>query len=306
VRLRAPREDETAEVAELLTAAADESGLGSVEPEEVAQWFSLPTFDVAGNFRVAERDGTLLAYCDLSTSFDGHTRVFMDLRSAPGAGEAAAEVLDWACVRARELASGRTVLRTGVPERDVAKRRLLEERGFAVVRHSLQMLIDFEREPEPPRWPEGIALAQLDPGRNDRAAFDAFRETFRDAWGFAPTPFEQWRHIRLAAPDFDPALHFLACDADEIAGLSFCVAESSRHPGYGWVNTLGVRRRWRKRGLGEALLRHSFGELQRRGCRGAGLDVDADNLTGATRLYERVGMRVVSRGDTYELEVRPG
>lgn len=306
MNLRAPRADETAEVAELLTAAAEESGLGSVEPEEVAQWFSLPTFDVAGNFRVAERDGTLLAYCDLSTSFDGDTRVFMDLRSAPGAGEAAAKVLDWACVRARELASGRTVLRTGVSERDVAKRRLLEERGFAVVRHLFQMLIDFYGEPEAPRWPEGIEPAQLDPGRNDRAAFDAFQETFRDAWGFAPTPFEEWRHIRLAAYDFDPALHFLACDADEIAGLAFCVLESSRHPGYGWIDTLGVRRPWRKRGLGEALLRHAFGELQRRGCRGAGLDVDADNLTGATRLYERVGMRVVSRGRTYELEVQPG
>jgi mycothiol synthase len=306
VKLRAPRVDETAEVAALLTAAAEESGLGSVEPEEVAQWFSLPTFDVAGNFRVGERDGTLLAYCDLSISFDNDTRVFMDLRSSPGAVEAAAAVLDWACVRAGELASGRTVLRTGVSERDVAKRRLLEERGFAVVRHTLQMLIDFDGELEEPRWPEGIELATLDPGRNDRAAFDAFQETFRDAWGFAPTPFEEWRHIRLAAHDFDPALHFLACDAGEIAGLAFCVPESSRHPGYGWIDTLGVRRPWRKRGLGEALLRHSFGELQRRGCRGAGLDVDADNLTGATRLYERVGMRVVSRGDTYELEVRSG
>ena len=306
MNLRAPRADETAEIAKLLTRAAEESGLGSVEPEEVAQWFSLPTFDVAGNFRVAERDGTLLAYCDLSTSFDGDTRVFMDLRSAPGAGKAAAAVLDWACVRTRELAAGCTVLRTGVSERDVVKRRLLEERGFAVVRHLLQMLIDFDGEPEAPRWPEGIELAPLDPGRNDHAAFDAFQETFRDAWGFAPTPFEEWQHIRFAAHDFDPALHFLAYDADEIAGLAFCVAESSRHPGYGWIDTLGVRRPWRKRGLGEALLRHSFCELQRRGCRGAGLDVDADNLTGATRLYERVGMHVVSRGDTYELEVRPG
>jgi mycothiol synthase len=306
VRLRAPRADETRQIAELLTAAAEESGLGRVEQEEVAHWFSLPTFDVAGNFRVAERDGTLLAYCDLSTAFDGNTRVFMDLRSSPGADEAAAAVLDWACARAGELASGRTALRTGVSERDVAKRRLLEERGFAAVRHTFQMLIDLSRTTEPPHWPEGIELAQLDPGRNDRAAFDAFQETFRDAWGFAPTPFDEWRHIRLAAYDFDPALHFLACDADEIAGLAFCVLESSRHPGYGWIDTLGVRRPWRKRGLGEALLRHAFGELQRRGCRGAGLDVDAESLTGATRLYERVGMRVVSRGDTYELEVRSG
>jgi mycothiol synthase len=306
VNLRAPRAHETAQIAELLTAAAEESGLGAVEPEEVAQWLSSPTFDVEQNFRVVEGDGTLLAYCDLTTAFDEGTHVSMDVRSRPGAEEAAAAVLDWARVRAEELASGRTGLRTGVSDRDTAKRRLLEERGFAAVRHSFEMLIDFDREPEPPRWPEGINIVQLHPERNDRAAFDALQEAFRDAWGFVPMPFEEWRHMRLAAHDFDPALHFLACDADDVAGFAFCVPESSRHPGYGWIDTLGVRRPWRRRGLGEALLRHSFGELRGRGCRGAGLDVDADNLTGATRLYERVGMRVVSRGDTYELEVRLG
>jgi mycothiol synthase len=202
VNLRAPRADETAQIAELLTAAAEESGLGAVEPEEVAQWLSSPTFDVQQNFRVVEGDGTLLAYCDLTTAFDEGTHVSMDVRSRPGAEEAAAAVLDWARVRAEELASGRTGLRTGVSDRDTAKRRLLEERGFAAVRHSFQMLVDFDGEPEPPRWAEGINIVQLHPKRNDRAAFDAFQEAFRDAWGFVPMPFEEWRHMRLAAHDF--------------------------------------------------------------------------------------------------------
>ena len=53
-------------------------------------------------------------------------------------------------------------------------------------------------------------------------------------------------------------------------------------------------------GLGEALLRESFALFAERGKRAAGLGVDAENTTGAVALYERVGMHVVRRSDTWE------
>ena len=53
-------------------------------------------------------------------------------------------------------------------------------------------------------------------------------------------------------------------------------------------------------GLGEALLRDSFLAFRRAGKRAAGLGVDAENTTGAVALYERVGLRVVRRTDTWE------
>ena len=68
----------------------------------------------------------------------------------------------------------------------------------------------------------------------------------------------------------------------------------------GWVGVLAVRRPWRRRGLGEALLRESFALFAERGKRAAGLGVDAENTTGAVALYERVGMHVVRRSDTWE------
>jgi hypothetical protein len=37
-----------------------------------------------------------------------------------------------------------------------------------------------------------------------------------------------------------------------------------------------------------------------------GLGVDSENLTGATRLYEKAGMHVERQNDTYEIELRPG
>ena len=44
----------------------------------------------------------------------------------------------------------------------------------------------------------------------------------------------------------------------------------------------------------------------RRGKPRVGLMVDSDRLTGATRLYERAGMRVYNRFHAYEKEVRAG
>ena len=93
---------------------------------------------------------------------------------------------------------------------------------------------------------------------------------------------------------------------DEVACVSLCRIDAYEDPAMGWVNTLGVRRPWRRSGLGLALLRHSFGELYRRGKRAVGLGVDANSLTGATRLYEKAGMHVIHQMNNYEKVLRPG
>jgi ribosomal protein S18 acetylase RimI-like enzyme len=95
-------------------------------------------------------------------------------------------------------------------------------------------------------------------------------------------------------PDFN-----LATDA-------WCVVTSDKDLHIGWVNQLAVLRPWRRKGLGIALLLHSFAEFYRRGIVNVGLGVDAQNLTGATRLYERAGMHVALQHDTYEKELRAG
>jgi ribosomal protein S18 acetylase RimI-like enzyme len=123
-------------------------------------------------------------------------------------------------------------------------------------------------------------------------------------------PFEEglahFKHMMTGYEGFDPSLFFLAMDGDEIAGISLCPPSAIGDGTMGWVGTLGVRRPWRKRGLGLALLRHSFGEFYRRGMHKVGLGVDAENLTGALRLYENAGMHIESAFDLFEKELRPG
>ena len=101
---------------------------------------------------------------------------------------------------------------------------------------------------------------------------------------------------------FDPSLWFLAVDGDEIAGVTLCKTLA----GEGWIGVVGVRRPWRKRGLGLALLRHALAEYHRRGVRKVGLSVDAEGVTGALRLYRRAGMRVRESYAIYLKELRPG
>ena len=57
-------------------------------------------------------------------------------------------------------------------------------------------------------------------------------------------------------------------------------------------------------GLGLSLLQESFRRFAERGETMAALGVDSENPTGATRLYERAGMRILWRADVWRKELR--
>lgn len=182
--------------------------------------------------------------------------------------------------------------------------KLLEETGHADVRRFWTMEIELgDGDPVPPSWPEGISVRPCVRGRDEQVVFETQRETFRDHWGEHEESFEKWSRHMTEGASYDPSLWFIAEERGEVAGVSLCRSNSEKK---GWVAVLGVRREWRKRGLGEALLLHSFREMRRRGKTSVELGVDSESLTGATRLYERVGMRVVRQVAVFEKELRPG
>jgi len=195
----------------------------------------------------------------------------------------------------------RISLRNLIATTDPARRGIFERAGFVPVRRFWRMRVDMDASPPAPAWPVGSTLRTMQPGE-EPAVHAALNEAFDDHWGHLPMSFETWRTFFLARSDFDPALCFLAMDGDQIAGFSLCRPEQ----GMGWVDDLGVRRPWRRRGLALALLLHSFGEFYRRGERTVGLNVDAQSLTGATRLYEKGGMHAYREWQSFEKELRPG
>ena len=126
------------------------------------------------------------------------------------------------------------------------------------------------------------------------------QDAFADIGDQPRRSYEFWVETHLERSDFDPSLWFLATDGGELVGAN--LAQSG--PLGGYVAQLAVRRDQRGGGLGLALLRHGFSELHRRGVREVYLHVDSENRTGATRLYERAGMRVQHRYDHWVKDVR--
>lgn len=259
------------------------------------------------SFLIIAPDGNLAGYADAQDSGFGQLNIDGYVHPAHwGRGIGTALVrLGEARLRERvPLApdGARVVISNGVMLNDEVAHRLLEGEGYRLVRGFWRMAIELDAEPQAPVWPAGITLRTLQPGRDEHAVFECVEEAFQDHWGHVPRSFEQWI-TRTARSDFDPSLWLLAeAESGELAG----VALNARRPDCGWVNTLAVRRPWRRQGLGGALLRQAFVELWRRGERTVMLGVDAQSLTGATRLYEQAGMHVAAQYALFEKELRPG
>jgi len=181
---------------------------------------------------------------------------------------------------------------------------LLGSRGYREVRRFELRRVDFAGQPVSPRHVEGIAIRGFRT-EESRQLYEAHVEAFADHWGEGEETYEDFRHHVLDASEFDEALWFGAWDADELAGYVGARDESHEDPERGYVSLLGVRRPYRRQGVGEALLLRAFGALYERGRKGVDLHVDADSLTGATRLYARVGMTAHPRFATWEKELKP-
>jgi mycothiol synthase len=195
---------------------------------------------------------------------------------------------------------GPVVVHNEVTEPDRLGHELLERRGYRLVRHFWEMEAPLGDDLRPPHEVPGIAIRTFVKGADDRSVYEAHQESFSEHWGWVRRPFEEWAQHRLEGAAFDPGLWFLAVDGDEVAGVLMGMV----FDGKPWVGTLGVRKPWRGRGIGEALLRRSFLEFRRRGHDHVALGVDAANETGANALYERVGMHVTHQFDEYEKRLR--
>jgi mycothiol synthase len=200
----------------------------------------------------------------------------------------------------------RVVLEFGTLDTHAAATGLLANEGYEVTRYFLRMTIDLGATPlVAPAWPDGIRVRTHNTGPDDAAVYEAVQESFADHWGHVREPYDGWRKHTVERTEwFAPDLWFLATAGDEIAGVALCSDYPSM--GQGWVNTVGVRRPWRRKGVALALMHHAFAEFRRRERATVSLGVDAQSLTGATRVYEKAGMHMKHRFAMFTKELRPG
>jgi len=295
VELLAPTLDDLQALTELINRDADELyGAPEESVESMRMWLTGPTLKPETDIRVAVVDEAYRGYVDIDP--DPEPIYWVDLRVPPSeSDQIRLRLLDWAEERGAER--GAAVLRFHTASVDEPMIRLLEARGYRLIRHFYRMRIDFDGEPPVAQWPEGITVRTATPD-DAKLAYEVHQESFEDHWEYSRTPYEQWQHHMLRE-GYDPTLWFLVEEDGEVAAVAFC-REHEAEQGLGWVSVLGVRKNWRRRGLGRTLLLHSFHEFRRRGFHAAALGVDAESLTGANRLYESAGMSVVRRSDVYE------
>lgn len=280
------------------TAVIEPSALENDRDYVLTGWRS-SNFDPAQDtWVVVAPDGLLVGYEEASrigaggqANIDGYVR---PTHSGLGIGTAmlrAAEARIRQVMQVSELS-----VRAGMSANDPQAHAMFLHEGYKQVRSFQRMQVDLLEPPAPAEFPDGIRVRTFVQGQDDRATHAAVIEAFGDHWGSVPTSFEDWAKRQFGSEHFDPSLWFLALDGDEVAGTVLCRKQGEG----GWVNNLAVRRPWRKRGLGLALLQHAFAEMYKRGMYSIALGVDSDSLTGATRLYERAGMRVTEHFMFYD------
>ena len=188
-----------------------------------------------------------------------------------------------------------------VNEREGGASELLTGAGYAPARYGFSMIRRSLDGLPPARLPDGLAQRPVAPD-DHRAIFDAGNEAFRDHWGHREATDEDFA-ATFEHPDLDTSLWRVAWDGTEVAGgvMNWIYPSENEAMGVrrGWLELIFVRRPWRKRGLATALIVSALEELRERGMSEAMLGVDADNLTGALRLYEALGFEVKDRSTNY-------
>lgn len=285
-------------------------GKAEVTLNDMQLWWGMADFNVTTDaWAVFSPEGKMVAFA--SVDHQEHARIYSGGDVLPeyrGRG-IGTHLLHLNERRAHEFMTEaapdvRVSILSWVDDKDTATRHLLEKQGYKNIRSSWRMNIKLDAAPPHPVWPERITLQTLAENMSlFRAVYEADEEAFEDHWGHMPMKFEEWERWTSKREHYDPSLWFLAMDGDQIAGVALC--QDDKESG-AWVHSLGIRRPWRRKGLGLALLHHAFGEFYRRGLYDVYLGVDAQSLTGATRLYERAGMHVVRRAYTYEKELQAG
>lgn len=135
-------------------------------------------------------------------------------------------------------------------------------------------------------------------------------ETFLEHFGELSKDSKAWQQ-HLAGPVFEPDFSFAVFEEDSadsavvgyVLGSHYTddssgVREINAHTDY-----IGVRRKWRKKGVAAFLLRSLWKRAHDLGLPAVSLGVDIENGSNAVHLYDSLGYETVSRSSAYRYDI---
>jgi GNAT superfamily N-acetyltransferase len=276
--------------------------------------------DLDRDLVLAEVDGRVVGYARVEWNdtndgerwYEGVGIVHPDVRGR-GIGSA---LLVWTERRRLEIARDHAAagdplhrarwLTTFLFDGDRGGRRLLTSAGYEPFRRFATMSRPTLEGIESHGLPAGI---EIRPVPRDlevmRRVFRADNEAFRDHFGWTDDSDERFAEF-VEDPTVDPDLWIVAFDGDEVAGgILNGIHQVPGGAPEGWLDSVFVRRPWRRQGLARALIARSLELLRSRGLTAASLGVDLANTNQALGLYESCGFRAVSGAAAYRKPLPP-
>jgi mycothiol synthase len=176
---------------------------------------------------------------------------------------------------------------------------LLEEMDFKQVRVGSIMEMDLVNASQNIGENKQVTIRSLRKEREEeiRLLTWLWNETFREHFNFRPDTVEEVRYFLFSGLYYKEYKEiFLAVlDGETVGYVGAGIDEKynlEKNVEAGDIFTIGVLKKYRRRGIGARLILHALDILEAKGMTKATLGVDDHNPTKAMRLYEKVGFKV--------------
>jgi mycothiol synthase len=316
--VRPLRSDDAAAVAAVLAAAEPVDQTGEYpDAADLSDWWANWKADLdRDGVAVCDTAGLPIGYATATASptFRGAFPVYLEGRVRPdhrgrGLGRA---LMSWLLARGAELHAEREPaaparLVVAVPQRMTSLEGLARRAGLQPKRWYRDMerpLTDL-----PPVQPApGVELVPYTPDRDDEVR-RAHNAAFTEHHGSSERDPGTWRSLFTGQRAFRPDLSVLAVEDGVVLGylLAYVYEADTLATGERRVDLgqIGVLPQGRGRGLGSAVIAAALHAAAEADCQGASLQVDSDNVTGALRLYEKLGFTTSRTRVSWSLAVPP-
>ena len=235
-------------------------------------------------------------------------------------------LLAWAEERALEESAGapegvRTVLQVVCYEAERDAIQLFGDRDFHRIREWRHFVFDMNEPLAVPALAPHLTLHEMDLDTDWDIVGPAMDEAFATHWGaIPPGSYETTQKEESQQDESDheeetpedssysnaPGYCFTILDGETVAGGVLCNAKLVERADTGRIGSIFVRPRYRRQGLGRALLLTAFEAFWKNGFRRIILDTDSESFSNSASLYQGVGMKPYRSEFVYEKEIRPG